>query len=140
MKVLETVTFTEPKCLEDREKITRKRPKKFSELVLQPRAYLRSTCRLQLGGRARVTRPMGLPVTTATSWVSGTYSELLVLLRALVDSKAMRFPGDQGARDMVRVSDAGAMDDVGEPAFRLEEATVQDLHEAIRAGRTTCVA
>src|SRR5262245_32341162 len=40
----------------------------------------------------------------------------------------------------MRTSDAGATVDVEEPAFRLEEATIQDLHEAIRAGRTTCVA
>jgi Asp-tRNA(Asn)/Glu-tRNA(Gln) amidotransferase A subunit family amidase len=41
---------------------------------------------------------------------------------------------------MMRASDAGATGDAKEPAFRLEEATIQDLHEAIRAGRTTCVA
>ena len=41
---------------------------------------------------------------------------------------------------MMRTSDAGATGDVEEAAFRLEEATIQDLHEAIRAGRTTCVA
>ena len=35
---------------------------------------------------------------------------------------------------------AGATADVEEPAFRLEEATIHGLHEAIRAGRTTCVA
>jgi Asp-tRNA(Asn)/Glu-tRNA(Gln) amidotransferase A subunit family amidase len=40
---------------------------------------------------------------------------------------------------MMRTSDAGA-GDVEEAAFRLEEATIQDLHEAIRAGRTTCFA
>ncbi len=34
----------------------------------------------------------------------------------------------------------GATADVQEPAFRLEEATIHGLHEAIRAGRTTCVA
>ena len=34
----------------------------------------------------------------------------------------------------------GAAVDVLEPAFRLEEATIHGLHEAIRAGRTTCVA
>jgi amidase len=46
---------------------------------------------------------------------------------------------------MMRTSDARPTDDLEdgdleEPAFRLEEATIQDLHEAIRAGRTTCVA
>src|SRR5215468_10985578 len=41
---------------------------------------------------------------------------------------------------MMRTSDAGATGDMEEPAFRLEEATIQDVHEAIRTGRTTCVA
>jgi hypothetical protein len=41
---------------------------------------------------------------------------------------------------MMRASDAGPTGDVEEPAFRLEEVTIRDLHEAIRAGRTTCVA
>src|SRR5580700_5800682 len=41
---------------------------------------------------------------------------------------------------MMRTSDARPTADLEEPAFRLEEATIQDLHEAIRAGRTTCVA
>src|SRR5262245_46912418 len=41
---------------------------------------------------------------------------------------------------MMRASDAGATDGEEEPAFLLEEATIQDLHDAIRAGRTTCVA
>ena len=40
----------------------------------------------------------------------------------------------------MRTSDAGTTGDQEEPAFHLEEATIQDLHEAIRAGRTTCVA
>src|SRR5262249_26510678 len=51
-----------------------------------------------------------------------------------------RISSDQRAHDMMRTSDARAAGDTEEPAFRLEEASIQDLHEAIRAGRTTCVA
>src|SRR6266436_5167191 len=29
---------------------------------------------------------------------------------------------------------------VGDESFRLEEATIEELHQAIKAGRTTCIA
>ena len=41
---------------------------------------------------------------------------------------------------MKRDAVVGITAGVEAPAFRLEEATIQDLHEAIRAGQTTCVA